>query len=124
MTLITGTAGKQTSYQEPAPGCVDQKLSLFTSSTVGGVIRHEELPIPPKSDTPYALEVLLDVFRQQFLNMLDTIKNPDYKDYVLQQIEVEKVCADENCPPCMLVPGFFIIFAIDLLRNGKWRYDK
>ncbi|XP_047483085.1 histone-lysine N-methyltransferase, H3 lysine-79 specific-like isoform X7 [Penaeus chinensis] len=85
-----GTAGKQTSYQEPAPGCVDQKLSLFTSSTVGGVIRHEELPIPPKADTPYALEVLLDVFRQQFLNMLDTIKNPDYKDYVLQQIEVEK----------------------------------
>nr|XP_027225717.1 histone-lysine N-methyltransferase, H3 lysine-79 specific-like isoform X5 [Penaeus vannamei] len=90
LSTTEGTAGKQTSYQEPAPGCVDQKLSLFTSSTVGGVIRHEELPIPPKSDTPYALEVLLDVFRQQFLNMLDTIKNPDYKDYVLQQIEVEK----------------------------------
>ncbi|XP_042876080.1 histone-lysine N-methyltransferase, H3 lysine-79 specific-like isoform X9 [Penaeus japonicus] len=90
LSTTEGTPGKQTSYQEPAPGCVDQKLSLFTSSTVGGVIRHEELPIPPKSDTPYALEVLLDVFRQQFINMLDTIKNPDYKDYVLQQIEVEK----------------------------------
>ncbi|XP_042876081.1 histone-lysine N-methyltransferase, H3 lysine-79 specific-like isoform X10 [Penaeus japonicus] len=64
--------------------------TLLSTTEVGGVIRHEELPIPPKSDTPYALEVLLDVFRQQFINMLDTIKNPDYKDYVLQQIEVEK----------------------------------
>ncbi|XP_042232562.1 histone-lysine N-methyltransferase, H3 lysine-79 specific-like isoform X2 [Homarus americanus] len=83
------TAGKSPTFKDPAPGCVDQKLSLFTPSTVSGILRHEELPIPP-SDTPYALEVLLDVFRQQFLNMLDTIKKCDYKDFVLKQMEAEK----------------------------------
>ncbi|XP_069960918.1 histone-lysine N-methyltransferase, H3 lysine-79 specific isoform X3 [Cherax quadricarinatus] len=83
------TAGKSPTFKDPAPGCVDQKLSLFTPSTVSGILRHEELPIPP-SDTPYALEVLLDVFRQQFLNMLDSIKKPEYKDFVMQQIEAEK----------------------------------
>lgn len=77
-------------YKDPAPGCVDQKLSLLSSSTVSGVLRHEELPIPP-TNTPYALEVLLDVFRQQFVTMLDNIKKPEYKDYVNQQIEAEKV---------------------------------
>lgn len=90
--LLYYTAGKSATYKDPAPGCVDQKLSLFTPSSVSGtgILRHEELPIPP-SDTPYALEVLLDVFRQQFLNMLESIKKPEYKDFVTQQIEAEKV---------------------------------
>ncbi|XP_071522598.1 histone-lysine N-methyltransferase, H3 lysine-79 specific isoform X2 [Panulirus ornatus] len=89
--LSTNADGKSATYKDPAPGCVDQKLSLFTPSSVSGtgILRHEELPIPP-SDTPYALEVLLDVFRQQFLNMLESIKKPDYKDFVTQQIEAEK----------------------------------
>lgn len=88
--VVVQTAGRTVAYKDPAPGCVDQKLSRLTSSTVAGVLRHEELPIPP-SNTPYALEVLLDVFRQQFLTMLDSFKKPEYKDYVLKQIDAEKV---------------------------------
>lgn len=75
---------------DPAPGCVDQKLSRFAVSQ-DGLLRHEELPIPPTSDAPYALEVLLDRFRQQFMNILDTFKNPDYKNVVNKQFEEEKV---------------------------------
>ena len=78
-------------YKEPAPGCIDQKLSRFASSS-DGILRHEELPIPPAPDTPYALQVLLDRFRQQFLTMLDVIKKSEYKDFVNEQIDKEKVC--------------------------------
>ncbi|CAL4067690.1 unnamed protein product, partial [Meganyctiphanes norvegica] len=72
-----------------ALGTVDQKLSSISSST-DGVLKHEELPIPPARDTPYALEVLLDMLRQQFLNMLDNFKKPDYADFVNKQIDEEK----------------------------------
>lgn len=73
----------------PAPGCVDQQL---TSLTCGNAI-HEELEIPPApNDTPYALQILLDLYREQFMAMIDNIKKPDYKDTVEKEIAVEKVC--------------------------------
>ncbi|XP_064120922.1 histone-lysine N-methyltransferase, H3 lysine-79 specific-like isoform X5 [Macrobrachium nipponense] len=83
-------SGKSSSYKDPAPGCVDQKLSMISASTTGGILRHEELPIPPSSNTPYALEVLLDIMRQQYLTLIDSFKKPEYKDYVLKQMENEK----------------------------------
>ncbi|XP_046998857.1 histone-lysine N-methyltransferase, H3 lysine-79 specific isoform X1 [Schistocerca americana] len=72
----------------PAPGCVDQQLtslSLNTSSV------HEELDIPPApAETPYALQILLDLYRAQFLQMVDMMKNPAFRDSVEVQIETEK----------------------------------
>ncbi|XP_068230537.1 histone-lysine N-methyltransferase, H3 lysine-79 specific isoform X6 [Palaemon carinicauda] len=83
-------SGKSSTYKDPAPGCVDQKLSMISASTTGGILRHEELPIPPSSNTPYALEVLLDIMRQQYLTLIDSFKKPEYKDYVMKQMENEK----------------------------------
>lgn len=97
--------------KEPAPGCVDQKLSKFAVSQ-DGVLRHEELPIPPTSDTPYALEVLLDRFRQQFLNMIDMFKNSEYKDVVNKQIEEEKVCCTSHILVVSPSKEMFKIFLI------------
>ncbi|KAK7074839.1 Histone-lysine N-methyltransferase, H3 lysine-79 specific [Halocaridina rubra] len=82
-------SGHTASYKDPAPGCVDQKLPMI-STTTGGILRHEELPIPPSSNTPYALEVLLDIMRQQYMNLIDSFKQPEYKDFVLKQMETEK----------------------------------
>ena len=49
------------------------------------------MPIPNAPDTPYALQVLLDRFRQQYLTMMESIKKPQYKDDVNLEIEKEKV---------------------------------
>ncbi|XP_076042508.1 DOT1 like histone lysine methyltransferase grappa [Oratosquilla oratoria] len=87
-TLLSTSQGEEP-YKEPAPGCVDQKLSRFASSE-DGILRHEELPIPPSSSTPYALEVMLDRFRNQFMVFLDGMHKPEYKDFVDKQIEEEK----------------------------------
>ncbi|XP_018022161.1 histone-lysine N-methyltransferase, H3 lysine-79 specific isoform X2 [Hyalella azteca] len=75
-------------YKEAAPGCIDQKLSLFSASD--GIMRHEELPIPPSTSAPYALEVLLDSFRQQFMEMLDSMRHDSYTHFVSKQIEEER----------------------------------
>jgi len=73
----------------PAPGCVDQKLTQLTTATAAGVIQHEELTIP-SSHTPYALQKLLDIYRNQMLDALEQMKTPEYRYNLLEQIEVEK----------------------------------
>ena len=73
----------------PAPGCVDQQLTSLTLSTNLG---HTELDIPPApADTPYALQILLDMYRAQFLQMVEIMKSPHYRDDVNLQIERDKV---------------------------------
>lgn len=43
----------------PAPGCIDQQLTSLT-----GDMRHNELEIPrDPNETPYALQILLDMYR-------------------------------------------------------------
>lgn len=70
----------------PAPGCVDQQLTSLTGS-----MKHEELEIPTApSETPYALQILLDLMRNQFMQMLDQMRNPTHKDAVNRQICEEK----------------------------------
>lgn len=79
----TQTLGKRL---PPAPGTVDQQLTSLTGS-----MRHEELDIPPApSDTPYALQILLDLFRNQFMQQLDQMRNPACKETVNKQIIDEK----------------------------------
>lgn len=75
---------------EPAPGCIDQKLSTFGMSE-DGLLKHEELPIPMKTDAPYALEILLDKFREQYMNMLEMYKDPQYKFTIRKEIDEERV---------------------------------
>ncbi|TGZ54651.1 Histone-lysine N-methyltransferase, H3 lysine-79 specific [Temnothorax longispinosus] len=65
----------------PAPGCVDQQLSSLSLSLQSHSISvHEELSIPPApSATPYALQILLDLYRDQFMLMLESMRTPAYK---------------------------------------------
>lgn len=70
----------------PAPGCVDQLLT-----SLAGDMQHNELDIPEApSETPYALQILLDLFKTQFMKAIESFRKPSYKDNVQQQIEREK----------------------------------
>ncbi|KAF7286980.1 hypothetical protein GWI33_002823 [Rhynchophorus ferrugineus] len=71
----------------PAPGCVDQQLTTLSSD----VIIHNELDIPLEpAATPYGLQMLLDMFRVQYMQMIAQMKNPNYKNTVKVHIEEEK----------------------------------
>lgn len=71
----------------PAPGCVDQQLTALSTELV-----HDELDIPQApATTPYSLQILLDMFRVQYLNMIQQMKSPSYKVTVENQIKQEKV---------------------------------
>lgn len=53
---------------------------------------HTELEIPPApAETPYALQILLDMYRVQFMQMVEQLKSSQYKDQVEVQITKEKV---------------------------------
>lgn len=70
----------------PAPGCVDQQLTSLT-----GGMNHEELNIPAApSDTPYALQILLDLYRSQFMEALERMKSASYKENVSKEIATEE----------------------------------
>lgn len=70
----------------PAPGTVDQQLT-----SLAGTMQHQELEIPvAPSDTPYALQILLDMYRTQFMSFLEQMRSPSYKENMNQQINVEK----------------------------------
>ncbi|KAL1114853.1 hypothetical protein AAG570_007677 [Ranatra chinensis] len=74
----------------PAPGCVDQQLTSLTTSTVARPV-HEELEIPPApADTPYALQILLDLYRDQFLAMVEQLKSDNFNSSINEQITQEK----------------------------------
>lgn len=71
----------------PAPGCVDQQLTALSTEMV-----HNELDIPKApNDTPYALQILLDMYRDQYMNMIDQMKSSEYKLTVQNLITEEKV---------------------------------
>ncbi|XP_017461105.1 PREDICTED: histone-lysine N-methyltransferase, H3 lysine-79 specific-like, partial [Rhagoletis zephyria] len=70
-----------------APGCVDQQLtSLLTRN-----MSHTELEIPEApQDTPYALQILLDVFRSQYMAMIDQMKARSFVPNIKRQIQLEQ----------------------------------
>ncbi|KAL0132967.1 hypothetical protein PUN28_000591 [Cardiocondyla obscurior] len=76
----------------PAPGCVDQQLSSLSLSLQShSTSVHEELSIPPApSATPYALQILLDLYRDQFMHMLESMRTPAYKVSVNTDIAKER----------------------------------
>jgi hypothetical protein len=79
----------------PAPGCVDQQLTSLTLNTNSV---HTELDIPPApAETPYALQILLDMYRAGFLQMVEIMRSPHYRDNVNLQIERDKVSEGLLC---------------------------
>ncbi|XP_044576542.1 histone-lysine N-methyltransferase, H3 lysine-79 specific isoform X2 [Cotesia glomerata] len=76
----------------PAPGTVEQHLSSLSLSLQANTTTvHEELSIPPApAATPYALQILLDHYRDQFMAMLDSLRTPAYKDSVNDELTKER----------------------------------
>ncbi|XP_046599182.1 histone-lysine N-methyltransferase, H3 lysine-79 specific isoform X1 [Neodiprion lecontei] len=76
----------------PAPGCVDQHLSsLSLALQPHSTSVHEELSIPAApSATPYALQILLDLYRDQFMAMLESMRTPTYRVSVNTDIAKER----------------------------------
>lgn len=62
----------------------------MTAVAAATVPVHSELP-PAKGDTPYALQVLLDLYREQFLAMVDFMKSDKFRQNIENQIAAEKV---------------------------------
>lgn len=70
----------------PAPGCVDQQLT-----SLSGDMQHEELEIPTApAETPYALQILLDLYRSQYMQCLEQMRSPRYRENLNRQIADEK----------------------------------
>lgn len=74
----------------PAPGCVDEQLSSLVASTATPSEVHAELDIRT-TDTPYALQLLMDMYRTQFMQMLESMRSPQFKTDVNEDIKKEKV---------------------------------
>ncbi|KAK9890270.1 hypothetical protein WA026_010379 [Henosepilachna vigintioctopunctata] len=70
----------------PAPGCVDQQLTALSTELV-----HNELDIPSEPErTPYSLQILLDMFRDQYAAMIHQMKQPSYKKSIEVNIKQER----------------------------------
>ncbi|KAM8701392.1 hypothetical protein ACLKA7_000067, partial [Drosophila subpalustris] len=69
----------------PAPG--NQQLT----SLVTGDMYHRGLDIPvAPQDTPYAQQILLDVFRSQYMNLIEQMRASAYLSQVQKQIAQEQ----------------------------------
>uniref|UniRef100_A0A1L8DWJ1 Histone-lysine N-methyltransferase, H3 lysine-79 specific n=1 Tax=Nyssomyia neivai TaxID=330878 RepID=A0A1L8DWJ1_9DIPT len=85
-TLLSTSAEMMGKKLPPAPGCVDQQLTSLT-----GNMEHAELDIPTApGETPYALQILLDMFRNQYMQTLEQMRTPAYKENIQAQIERER----------------------------------
>lgn len=85
-TLLSTSAQVIGKKLPAAPGCVDQQLT-----SLKGLMEHSELNIPDApTDTPYALQILLEVFRNQFMSYLDQMRSSVYKENVSAEIDSER----------------------------------
>lgn len=86
-TLLSTSPQAVSKQLPPAPGTVDQKLTTLSSE----VIVHDELDIPKEpASTPYGLQVLLDMFKGHYMQILQQMRYPNYKTLIKNQIEDEK----------------------------------
>ncbi|GBP29283.1 Histone-lysine N-methyltransferase, H3 lysine-79 specific [Eumeta japonica] len=74
----------------PPPGCVEQRLSALGVSLQPADQLHTELEIPRSPHTPYSLQLLLDMFRDQYLAYIQHMNSPEYAQDLKTQIEREK----------------------------------
>ncbi|KAK0181553.1 hypothetical protein PV327_003828 [Microctonus hyperodae] len=91
-TLLSTSPQAMGKKLPPAPGCVDQHLSSLSMSLQSHPISvHEELSIPSApAATPYALQMLLDSYRDQFMLMLESMRTPAYKVSVNADLTKER----------------------------------
>lgn len=76
----------------PPPGCVGQRLSALGVHLQPTDRLHSELEIPRSPHTPYSLQLLLDMFRDQYLAFIQRMNTPEYANEIRLQIDKEKVC--------------------------------
>lgn len=74
----------------PPPGCVEQRLSALHALAPGERL-HDELGIPRAPHAPYSLQLLLDLFRDQYLAFVQRMGERGYAQDVRHQIDKEKV---------------------------------
>lgn len=78
------------SVTAPPPGCVGQRLSALGVQLQPAERLHSELDIPRSPHTPYSLQLLLDMFRDQYLAFIQRMNTPEYANEIRNQIEKEK----------------------------------
>ncbi|CAB3239843.1 unnamed protein product [Arctia plantaginis] len=74
----------------PPPGCVEQRLSALGVQLQPADRLHSELDIPRSPHTPYSLQLLLDMFRDQYLAFIQRMNTPEYAEDIRMQIDKEK----------------------------------
>ncbi|CAG9581276.1 unnamed protein product [Danaus chrysippus] len=74
----------------PPPGCVEQRLSALGVQLQPADRLHSELDIPRAPHAPYSLQLLLDMFRDQYLAFIRRMNTPDYALEIRAQIDKEK----------------------------------
>ncbi|CAG9132369.1 unnamed protein product [Plutella xylostella] len=72
----------------PPPGCVEQRLSSLGALQPPSRL-HKELSIPP-APTPYSLQVLLELFRDQYLAFTGRLADPQYEREVSHAVDKER----------------------------------
>ncbi|XP_063357606.1 histone-lysine N-methyltransferase, H3 lysine-79 specific [Cydia amplana] len=73
----------------PPPGCVGQRLSALGGLQSAERL-HSELDIPRSPHTPYSLQLLLDMFRDQYLAFIQRMNSPEFAHEIRHQIDKEK----------------------------------
>lgn len=89
-TVLSTTPEVSMSIKEPPKGCVDHTLTSITGVGAGFAATHTELP-PPTGDIPYSLQLLLDDYKEGFMNMINMFKTQKFREDVEAQISAEKV---------------------------------
>lgn len=89
-TVLSTTPEVSMSIKEPPKGCVDHTLTSITGVGAGYAATHTELP-PPTGDIPYSLQLLLDDYKEGFINMINMFKTKKFREDVQAQIKAEKV---------------------------------
>lgn len=88
-TVLSTTPEVSMSIKEPPKGCVDHTLTSITGVGAGYAATHTELP-PPTGDIPYSLQLLLDDYKEGFMNMINMFKTQKFREDVEAQIIAEK----------------------------------
>lgn len=89
-TVLSTTPEVSMSIKEPPKGCVDHTLTSITGVGAGYAATHTELP-PPTGDIPYSLQLLLDDYKEGFMNMINMFKTQKFRDDIKAQIIIEEV---------------------------------
>jgi len=89
-TVLSTTPEVSMSIKEPPKGCIDHTLTSITGVGAGYAATHTELP-PPTGDIPYSLQLLLDDYKEGFINMINMFKTQKFRHNIEAQIKAEKV---------------------------------